>query len=154
MKHLHLLWAGGCALTEMMISTALSFAGVSVHISSHQLRKLLQTNTDRYTAPYFNTSDFIVTKDSESCYESIWTLTWRTKAGDLPNVINVRSFLLVMSTLNPFHCLLSWPIHSLSFLLCKHLWDIKQQHFNSRLDCGITSVPKTCLFQEFLFTLG
>ncbi|XP_052546715.1 fibrocystin isoform X1 [Tympanuchus pallidicinctus] len=64
---------------------------VSVHISSHQLCRLLQTNTDSSTAPYFNTSDFIVTKDSETCYESIWTLTWRTKAGDLPNVINVSA---------------------------------------------------------------
>uniref|UniRef100_A0A8C2SRX6 PKHD1 ciliary IPT domain containing fibrocystin/polyductin n=1 Tax=Coturnix japonica TaxID=93934 RepID=A0A8C2SRX6_COTJA len=70
-------------------STVIS--GVSVHISSHQLLKLLQTNTDHSTAPYFNTSDFIVTKDSESCCESIWTLTWRTKAGDLPNVINVSA---------------------------------------------------------------
>ncbi|NXG49891.1 PKHD1 protein, partial [Psilopogon haemacephalus] len=64
---------------------------VSVHISSHRLRKLLQDNTDNSTAPYFNTSDFIVTKDSKSCYESIWTLTWRTKSGDLPNVINVSA---------------------------------------------------------------
>uniref|UniRef100_A0A8D0L0P7 PKHD1 ciliary IPT domain containing fibrocystin/polyductin n=1 Tax=Strix occidentalis caurina TaxID=311401 RepID=A0A8D0L0P7_STROC len=64
---------------------------VSVHISSHHLRKLLQDNTDNSTAPYFNTSDFIVTKDSNSCYESIWTLTWKTKTGDLPNVINVSA---------------------------------------------------------------
>ncbi|XP_042688670.1 fibrocystin isoform X6 [Centrocercus urophasianus] len=70
-------------------STVIS--SVSVHISSHQLRRLLQTNTDSSTAPYFNTSDFIVTKDSETCYESIWTLTWRAKAGDLPNVINVSA---------------------------------------------------------------
>ncbi|NXR04917.1 PKHD1 protein, partial [Sagittarius serpentarius] len=64
---------------------------VSVHISSHHLRKLLQDNTDNSTAPYFNTSDFIVTKDSNSCYESIWTLTWKTKTGDLPNVISVSA---------------------------------------------------------------
>ncbi|NWU65963.1 PKHD1 protein, partial [Pterocles burchelli] len=63
--------------------------GVSVHISSHHLRKLLQDNVDTSTAPYFNTSDFIVTKDSHSCYEKIWTLTWKTKTGDLPNVISV-----------------------------------------------------------------
>uniref|UniRef100_A0A8C9EYI7 PA14 domain-containing protein n=1 Tax=Pavo cristatus TaxID=9049 RepID=A0A8C9EYI7_PAVCR len=80
-----------CALIGMTIPTALSFADVSVHISSHQLRQLLQANTDSSTAPYFNTSDFIVTKDSESCYESIWTLTWRTKTGDLPDVINVSA---------------------------------------------------------------
>ncbi|NXX77426.1 PKHD1 protein, partial [Urocolius indicus] len=66
-------------------------SGVSVHISSHHLRKLLQDNTDNSTAPYFNTSDFIVTKDSNSCYESIWTLTWKTETGDLPNVINVTA---------------------------------------------------------------
>ncbi|NXJ91854.1 PKHD1 protein, partial [Corythaixoides concolor] len=65
--------------------------GVSVHISSHRLRKLLQDNVDNSTAPYFNTSDFIVTKDSNSCYESTWTLTWKTKTGDLPNVINVSA---------------------------------------------------------------
>ncbi|NXV89286.1 PKHD1 protein, partial [Calonectris borealis] len=64
---------------------------VSVHISSHHLRKLLQENIDHSTAPYFNTSDFIVTKDSNSCYESIWTLTWKTKTGDLPNVISVSA---------------------------------------------------------------
>ncbi|NXL37172.1 PKHD1 protein, partial [Glaucidium brasilianum] len=64
---------------------------VSVHISSHYLRKLLQDNTDNFTAPYFNNSDFIVTKDSNSCYESTWTLTWKTKTGDLPNIINVSA---------------------------------------------------------------
>ncbi|XP_075606537.1 fibrocystin isoform X7 [Balearica regulorum gibbericeps] len=64
---------------------------VSVHISAHHLRKLLQDNVDNATAPYFNTSDFIVIKDSNSCYESIWTLTWKTKTGDLPNVINVSA---------------------------------------------------------------
>ncbi|XP_014803867.1 PREDICTED: fibrocystin-like [Calidris pugnax] len=64
-------------------------SGVSVHASSHHLHKLLQDNVDHSTAPYFNTSDFIVTKDSNSCYEKIWTLTWKTKTGDLPNVINV-----------------------------------------------------------------
>ncbi|NXX38937.1 PKHD1 protein, partial [Tricholaema leucomelas] len=64
---------------------------VSVHISSHRLRRLLQDNADNSTAPYFNTTDFIVTKDTKSCYESIWTLTWRTKTGDLPNIINVSA---------------------------------------------------------------
>ncbi|XP_027664450.2 fibrocystin isoform X1 [Falco cherrug] len=64
---------------------------VSVHISSRHLRKLLQDNVDNSTAPYFNTNDFIVTKDSNSCYESIWTLTWKTKTGDLPNVIRVSA---------------------------------------------------------------
>lgn len=68
----------------------MSFAGVSVHISSHHLRQILQDNTDNSTAPYFKASDFVVTKDSNSCYESIWTLTWKKKTGDLPNVISVQ----------------------------------------------------------------
>ncbi|KAK4823798.1 hypothetical protein QYF61_006520 [Mycteria americana] len=37
---------------------------VSVHISSHHLRKLLQENIDNSTAPYFNTSDFIVSAEN------------------------------------------------------------------------------------------
>ncbi|XP_038033294.1 fibrocystin isoform X3 [Anas platyrhynchos] len=72
-----------------LASTVIS--GVSVHISSHHLRKLLQDNTDNSTAPYFKASDFVVTKDSNSCYESIWTLTWKRKTGDLPNVISVSA---------------------------------------------------------------
>ncbi|XP_067150956.1 fibrocystin [Apteryx mantelli] len=64
-------------------------SGIPVHISSHHLRRLLQDNTDNSTAPYFNVSDFTVIKDSNSCYENIWTLTWKTKTGDLPNVISV-----------------------------------------------------------------
>ncbi|NWX85156.1 PKHD1 protein, partial [Nothoprocta pentlandii] len=63
--------------------------GIPVHISSSHLHRLLQDNTDNSTAPYFNISDFTVIKDSNSCYESIWTLTWKTKTGDLPNFINV-----------------------------------------------------------------
>ncbi|KAF4801061.1 Fibrocystin [Turdus rufiventris] len=47
---------------------------VSVHISAPQLRRLLQDNVDNFTAPFFNTSDFTVTRDSSSCYESVWTL--------------------------------------------------------------------------------
>ncbi|NXB58698.1 PKHD1 protein, partial [Struthidea cinerea] len=62
---------------------------VSVHISAHQLRRLLQDNVDNFTAPFFNTSDFTVTRDSSSCYESVWTLTWKKTAGDLPNIISV-----------------------------------------------------------------
>jgi len=75
---------------EVIHFFSMSFSDVSVHISSHHLRKLLQDNLDNSTAPYFNTSDFIVTKHSNSCYESIWILTWKTKTGDLPNVINVQ----------------------------------------------------------------
>lgn len=81
------MWSPGngdihCSLT--------SFAGVSVHISAHQLRRLLQENVDNFTAPFFNTSDFTMTRDSSSCYESVWTLTWKKTAGDLPNVISVQ----------------------------------------------------------------
>ncbi|XP_064506857.1 fibrocystin isoform X1 [Pseudopipra pipra] len=64
---------------------------VSVQISSHHLRKLLQDNVDNSTAPYFNTSDFIVTKDLNSCYEKVWTLTWKKTTGDLPNVLRVSA---------------------------------------------------------------
>uniref|UniRef100_A0A8C3U4P5 PKHD1 ciliary IPT domain containing fibrocystin/polyductin n=1 Tax=Catharus ustulatus TaxID=91951 RepID=A0A8C3U4P5_CATUS len=69
----------------------MSFADVSVHISAPQLRRLLQDNVDNFTAPFFNTSDFTVTRDSSSCYESVWTLTWKKTAGDLPNVISVSA---------------------------------------------------------------
>ncbi|NXC04197.1 PKHD1 protein, partial [Orthonyx spaldingii] len=65
--------------------------GVSVHTSAHQLHRLLQDHVDNFTAPVFNTSDFIVTRDSSSCYESVWTLTWKKTAGDLPNVISVSA---------------------------------------------------------------
>ncbi|NXC89692.1 PKHD1 protein, partial [Cercotrichas coryphoeus] len=64
---------------------------VSVHISGPQLRRLLQDNVDNFTAPFFNTSDFTVTRDSSSCYENVWTLTWEKTAGDLPNVISVSA---------------------------------------------------------------
>uniref|UniRef100_A0A8C3XE04 PKHD1 ciliary IPT domain containing fibrocystin/polyductin n=1 Tax=Cyanoderma ruficeps TaxID=181631 RepID=A0A8C3XE04_9PASS len=69
----------------------MSFADVSVHVSAHQLHRLLQDNVDNFTAPFFNTSDFTVTRDSSSCYESVWTLTWEKTAGDLPNVISVSA---------------------------------------------------------------
>ncbi|NXT65524.1 PKHD1 protein, partial [Chaetops frenatus] len=64
---------------------------VSVHISAQQLRRLLQDNVDNFTAPFFNTSDFTVTRDCSSCYESVWTLAWKETAGDLPNVISVSA---------------------------------------------------------------
>ncbi|NWI47118.1 PKHD1 protein, partial [Picathartes gymnocephalus] len=64
---------------------------VPVHISAQQLRRLLQDNVDNFTAPFFNTSDFTVTRDSSSCYESVWTLAWKETAGDLPNVIGVSA---------------------------------------------------------------
>ncbi|XP_019376481.1 PREDICTED: fibrocystin isoform X5 [Gavialis gangeticus] len=66
-------------------------SGVPIHISSHHLHKLLQSSTDNSTAHYFNASDFTVTKDSSTRYEAIWTLTWKAKTGDLPNVISVSA---------------------------------------------------------------
>ncbi|XP_062429111.1 fibrocystin [Rhea pennata] len=74
-------------------------SGIPVHISSHHLRRLLQDATDNSTAPYFNISDFTVIKDSSSCYENTWTLTWKTKTEDLPIVINVSDEKL--TGLNP-----------------------------------------------------
>ncbi|NXY18048.1 PKHD1 protein, partial [Atrichornis clamosus] len=64
---------------------------VSVHSSARRLRRLLRDHVDNFTAPYFNTSDFSVTRGSSSCYESIWTLTWKKTTGDLPNVISVSA---------------------------------------------------------------
>ncbi|NXK91009.1 PKHD1 protein, partial [Formicarius rufipectus] len=64
---------------------------VPVHISSHHLHRLLQDNVDNSTAPYFNTSDFTVTKDLNSCHERVWTLTWKKTIGDLPNVLSVSA---------------------------------------------------------------
>ncbi|XP_053565532.1 fibrocystin [Bombina bombina] len=65
--------------------------GISVHISSSQLRKILRSNTDNYTAQYINTSDFKVTKDVNTCYHIVWTLTWTDMTGDIPNIISVYS---------------------------------------------------------------
>ncbi|XP_052048711.1 fibrocystin [Apodemus sylvaticus] len=62
---------------------------VPVHISARQLRKLLQDNADVSTSGYLNVSDFTVTEDLNSCYEHVWTLSWATQIGDLPNFIRV-----------------------------------------------------------------
>ncbi|XP_014638035.1 PREDICTED: fibrocystin [Ceratotherium simum simum] len=63
--------------------------GVPVHISASHLRKLLQNNADDFTARYLNVSDFAVMEDLKSCYEHVWTLSWSTQIGDLPNFIRV-----------------------------------------------------------------
>ncbi|GAB1284827.1 Fibrocystin [Apodemus speciosus] len=60
---------------------------VPVHISARQLRKLLQDNADASTSGYLNANDFTVTEDLNSCYEHVWTLSWTTQIGDLPNFI-------------------------------------------------------------------
>ncbi|XP_044864776.1 fibrocystin [Mauremys mutica] len=66
-------------------------SGVPVHVSSHHLRELLQSNSDNATGQYFNASDFTVTKDVSTCYQNVWTLTWNSMAGDLPIVIDVSA---------------------------------------------------------------
>uniref|UniRef100_A0A452HNK4 PA14 domain-containing protein n=1 Tax=Gopherus agassizii TaxID=38772 RepID=A0A452HNK4_9SAUR len=66
-------------------------SGVPVHVSSHHLRKLLQSNSDNSTGQYFNASDFTVTKDVSTCYQDVWTLTWNSMTGDLPIVIDVSA---------------------------------------------------------------
>ncbi|XP_051060248.1 fibrocystin [Phodopus roborovskii] len=62
---------------------------VPVHMSSRQLHKLLQDNADESTSGYLNVSGFTVTKELNSCYEHVWTLSWTTQIGDLPNFISV-----------------------------------------------------------------
>ncbi|XP_031222830.1 fibrocystin [Mastomys coucha] len=62
---------------------------VPVHMSARQLHKLLQDNADESTSGYLDASDFTVTEDLNSCYEHVWTLSWTTEIGDLPNFIRV-----------------------------------------------------------------
>ncbi|KAM5286797.1 fibrocystin isoform 2-T3 [Hipposideros larvatus] len=62
---------------------------VPVHISASHLRELLQNNADDFTSRYLNVSDFTVTEDLKSCYEHVWTISWSTQVGDLPNFIRV-----------------------------------------------------------------
>lgn len=66
---------------------------VSVHMSARHLYKLLQDNADALTSRYLNASDFTVKEDHRSCYEHIWTLSWATQVGDLPNFIKVCRYL-------------------------------------------------------------
>ncbi|KAM5256479.1 fibrocystin [Ctenodactylus gundi] len=62
---------------------------VPVHISAGHLHKLLQDNADDFTSRYLNVSDFTVKEDRKSCYEHVWSLSWSTQTGDLPNFIKV-----------------------------------------------------------------
>uniref|UniRef100_A0A2K6TLR9 Fibrocystin n=1 Tax=Saimiri boliviensis boliviensis TaxID=39432 RepID=A0A2K6TLR9_SAIBB len=62
---------------------------VPVHISAHHLQQLLQNNADDFTSRYLNASDFTVKEDVNTCYEHVWTLSWSTQIGDLPNFIRV-----------------------------------------------------------------
>ncbi|XP_054992667.1 fibrocystin [Sorex araneus] len=63
--------------------------GVPAHISAHHLQMILQNNADDFTSRYLNASDFMVIEDQKSCYEHVWTLSWTTQIGDLPNFIRV-----------------------------------------------------------------
>ncbi|XP_068926682.1 fibrocystin [Petaurus breviceps papuanus] len=65
--------------------------GIPVHISAHDLRELLQGSNDDFAAQLFDVSDFKVQKDLNTCYEHVWTLTWMSQTGDLPNVISVSA---------------------------------------------------------------
>nr|XP_020849568.1 fibrocystin isoform X3 [Phascolarctos cinereus] len=65
--------------------------GIPVHISAHDLRELLQGSNDAFAAQFFNVSDFKVQKDLNTCYERVWTLTWMSQTGDLPNTISVSA---------------------------------------------------------------
>uniref|UniRef100_A0A8C9DNE7 Fibrocystin n=1 Tax=Prolemur simus TaxID=1328070 RepID=A0A8C9DNE7_PROSS len=62
---------------------------VPVKISASHLHKLLQNHADNVTSRYLNVSDFTVKEDLNSCYEHVWTLSWSTQIGDLPNFIRV-----------------------------------------------------------------
>ncbi|XP_070588608.1 fibrocystin isoform X3 [Erythrolamprus reginae] len=63
--------------------------GTPVSISANHLRSLLQNCSDNFTAQYINTSDFFISKISPNSYQSIWTLSWTSMIGDLPNFIRV-----------------------------------------------------------------
>lgn len=65
-----------------------------MHVSASDLRKLLQNNADNFTSRYLNVNDFAVTEDLRSCYEHVWTLSWSTQVGDLPNFIRVCMLVL------------------------------------------------------------
>ncbi|XP_078503492.1 fibrocystin [Lissotriton helveticus] len=63
--------------------------GVPADISSSNLKRLLQSNADKFMAQYINASDFTVIKTVSTCYHSTWTITWMSTVGDLPFVIQV-----------------------------------------------------------------
>ncbi|XP_044531280.1 fibrocystin [Gracilinanus agilis] len=66
-------------------------SGIPVHISAHDLLELLQNSNDDFASQFLNVSDFKVQKDLSSCYEHVWTLTWMSQLGDLPNIIHVSA---------------------------------------------------------------
>uniref|UniRef100_A0A8C3WBQ6 PKHD1 ciliary IPT domain containing fibrocystin/polyductin n=1 Tax=Catagonus wagneri TaxID=51154 RepID=A0A8C3WBQ6_9CETA len=73
---------------RILLSNA-EIPGVPVNISASHLQKLLQNNADDFTSRYLNVSDFSVTEALKSCYEHVWTLSWSSQVGDLPNFIRV-----------------------------------------------------------------
>ncbi|XP_036624228.1 fibrocystin [Trichosurus vulpecula] len=66
-------------------------SGIPVHISAHDLRELLQGSSDDFAAQFFEVSDFKVQEDLSTCYEHVWTLTWISQTGDLPDIISVSA---------------------------------------------------------------
>ncbi|XP_075717008.1 fibrocystin [Rhinoderma darwinii] len=63
--------------------------GIPVNVSPKDLRELLISNTDDFTRPYINVSDFTITKEVNYCHKIVWTLTWKNMTGDLPNFLQV-----------------------------------------------------------------
>ncbi|XP_023378418.1 fibrocystin isoform X8 [Pteropus vampyrus] len=70
-------------------NTVIPGKDVPVNISASHLCQLLQNNTDDFTSRYLNVHDFTVMEDLKSCYEHVWTISWSTQVGDLPNFIRV-----------------------------------------------------------------
>ncbi|OCT81394.1 hypothetical protein XELAEV_18028213mg [Xenopus laevis] len=65
--------------------------GIPVKISALHLREMLGNINEGTAAQYMTASDFIVTKDLDTCHHVIWTLTWARMSEDLPNFIRVYS---------------------------------------------------------------
>ncbi|XP_060046033.1 fibrocystin isoform X3 [Erinaceus europaeus] len=64
---------------------------IPVHISAGHLHQLLRNNSDNFTSRYLDASDFMVIENQKSCYEHVWTLSWSTQVGDLPNFMQVSA---------------------------------------------------------------
>ncbi|KAE8605431.1 hypothetical protein XENTR_v10015132 [Xenopus tropicalis] len=74
----------------IQVSDAL-IPGIPVRISALHLREMLGNIKEAAAAKYLTASDFIVTKDLDTCHHVIWTLTWARMSGDLPNFIGVHA---------------------------------------------------------------
>uniref|UniRef100_A0A5S6LCS8 Serine/arginine-rich-splicing factor 1 n=3 Tax=Xenopus tropicalis TaxID=8364 RepID=A0A5S6LCS8_XENTR len=80
---------GGSALD--LLRQLWFLAGIPVRISALHLREMLGNIKEAAAAKYLTASDFIVTKDLDTCHHVIWTLTWARMSGDLPNFIGVHA---------------------------------------------------------------